>query len=126
MLAWGATFLIDIGQGEAVVGDPGDVYVEWTAGDGSSAAGFVAFPEGARGSETLSLRVKDDEATMDGVTRPVYFVTTAIAFLLGFVVEYSVRGYGYVRGTGQAARRQTSTSPRIAASTGGPEAYLVA
>lgn len=63
----------------------------------------MAFPEGARGPETLSLRVKDDEATMDGVTRPVYFVTTAIAFLLGFVVDYSVRGYGSVRGTGQVS-----------------------
>lgn len=117
VVALAATFLIDLAQGEAVQGtpdwsrvvaDPGSpfqeqVYVEWTTGDGSSGSGFVTFPDEERGAETLSLRVRDGEATIDGITWPGYVMVGVIAVLLSFVVDYSVRGYGYVRGTGQVS-----------------------
>lgn len=105
-----ATFVLDFWQGETFVGTPDWsrtvtdqtglelVYVEWDEG-----ADFVALPDSLRGDETVEIRVRNDTASIDWITGSTYVVAGVIGLLLGIVVDMSLRGFGYVRGTGQTS-----------------------
>ena len=106
-LALLATLVLDLAQGEAFDGTPDwsrttvdghgqvSVWVEW---EGDS--GFVVFPESMRGQETLPIRVSGDSAHIDWINSSTYLLAGAIGLLLGLVVDFSLRGHGYVRGKG--------------------------
>lgn len=72
--------------------------VEW---DGGSA--FVALPEGTEMGEEVPVIVPDSGDPFVGeylISIPVVIGGTVLGLLLGFVVDYSLQGYGYVRGRG--------------------------
>jgi hypothetical protein len=80
------------------------VEVEWVDDDGTPRSDLVVIPEEYLGNEVIPVIVHEDgsiEVPEGGFGLLTYIVTGIIAFGLGLTVDLSLRGFGYVRGTGQ-------------------------
>lgn len=78
--------------------------VEWVTESGSPRSDSVILPEKYRGSDEVPLIVYEDGtvAVSEGGFGPLTYVGAGvIAFGLGLTVDLSLRGFGYVRGTGE-------------------------
>jgi len=78
--------------------------VEWVTESGSPRSDYVVLPEKYRSSDQVPLIVHEDGtvAVSEGGFGPLTYVGAGImAFGLGLTVDLSLRGFGYVRGTGQ-------------------------
>jgi hypothetical protein len=78
--------------------------VDWVTESGSPRSEFVVIPEKYRGRDVVPLIVHEDgtvAVSYGGFGPLTYLIAGIIALGLGFTVELSLRGFGYVRGTGQ-------------------------
>ena len=78
--------------------------VEWVADDGIPRSGLVGLPVEYLGDDQVPLIVHEDGTVTvsEGGFGPLTYVGAGIiAFGLGLTVDLSLRGFGYVRGTGQ-------------------------
>jgi len=115
VLAVAVLMLVDLSRPEPVmatvvdemlVGSEGrwSAEVEWVTDGGTPRSGFVGVPEEHLGSDEVPLIVHEDgrlEVADGGFGPLTYLGAGVIAFGLGLTVDLSLRGFGYVRGTGQ-------------------------
>jgi hypothetical protein len=115
VLAVGVMLLVDLSRPDPVMATVVDVDligmngrtaadVEWIGENGTPHSEFVVIPEQYRGNDVVPLIVNEDGTVTidDGAFGPwLYVAVGIIAAWLGLTVEQSLRGFGYVRGTGQ-------------------------
>ena len=115
LVAVATTFLVDKSQPDPVMAAVVDVDligmngrtaadVEWVTDGGLPRSEYLVIPEQYRGNDVVPLIVNEDGtvAIDDGTFGPwLYLAVGIIAAGLGLTVELSLRGFGYVRGTGR-------------------------
>jgi hypothetical protein len=115
VLAVGVMLLVDLSRPDPVMATVVDMDligmngrtaadVECMTDGGTPRSEYLVIPEQYRGNDVVPLIVHEDGtvAIDDGDFEPwLYVAVGIIAFGLGLTMEQSLRGFGYVRGTGR-------------------------